>query len=540
MSANPNVRWGGVLRRYLVCLVVACAAVSSPAWADEIEQGVLLLRWGDARPAGLGQPVLPPRFKAWLEAGPGTRHRLDIAQATRAAGDLYALANRRVAVSHVVAKGGGRQVIDAIVPTDRVSHPAPVAGDDGRPRLSAPVHGSTRWITLMCRFADVATEPKSRDFFQSQYGSAPGQLGHYWSRVSRGAIDLAGSQAHGWYALPRPRSAYTGTQADLSLLFADCTAAADAEVDFTGVIGVNLMFNGELDGYAWGGGACAVLDGAYGCLRATWNPPWSFSNLAAMAHEMGHGYGLPHSDNSDGDADTYDNPWDLMSDAWRRAGSDPVYGLLPKHINAYQRERLGWVPATSRRTLQADDIGTHEFLLETVDAPGATGVQLLVLALPTQPDPFATVIYTVEARRRTAPYESNLAGDAVIIHALTPYGTTQSLDSDVPPATYSSNEGSMLKPGERFRLPQGQHWVEVVAATDSGFRVRVGPGARVMSSPLPALVRIATGTTSTRPSPAPPTGRASSLERRPDAERRACVAAPAMKTPASPCAGHSR
>ena len=502
MYGNAKVRGGGTLQRYVVGLVLACAAALPTAWAGEIEQGVLLLRWGDARPAMPGQATPPPRFKAWLDAGPGARRRLDVAQATRAAGDLYALANRRVAVSHAATgKRGSRPVIDAIVPSDRQAQRAPVAGDDGRPRLAAPVHGSTRWITLMCRFADVPAEPRSREFFQSQYGDAPGQLGHYWSRLSRGAIDLAGSQAHGWYVLPRPRSAYTGTQADLSLLFADCTAAADADVEFAGVMGINLMFNDELDGYAWGGGACAVLDGAYRCLRATWSPPWSFANLAAMAHEMGHGYGLPHSDNSDGDADTYDNPWDLMSDAWRHAGSDPVYGLLPKYLSAYQRERLGWVAPAGRLTVQAEDIGTHDVMLDVVDAPGGTGVQLLVLALPVQPDPFATVIYTVEARRRTAPYESNLAGDAVIIHALRAYGTTHSLDSDVPPATYSANEGSMLKPGERFRLPQGQHQIDVIAATATGFLVRVGPVARVMSSPLPALVRTETGAAVSSPSP---------------------------------------
>ncbi|PZQ27992.1 MAG: hypothetical protein DI562_12245 [Stenotrophomonas acidaminiphila] len=501
MYGNANVRRGGPLRRHVVWLALAWAAALPTAWAGEIEQGVLLLRWGDARPAAPGQAGHPPRFKAWLDAGPGAHRRLDVAQATRAAGDLYALANRRVAVSHAAAgKRGSRPVIDAIVPVDHEAQRAQVEGDDGRPRLAAPVHGSTRWITLMCRFADMPAEPKSRDFFQSQYGDAPGQLGHYWSQVSQGAIDLAGSQAYGWYALPRPRSAYTGAQADLSLLFADCVAAADGEVDFTGAMGVNLMFNEELDGYAWGGGACASFDGAYGCLRATWNPPWAFLNLAALAHEMGHGYGLPHSDNSDGDADTYDNPWDLMSDAWRHAGSDPVYGLLPKYINACQRGRLGWVAPAGRLTVQAEDIGTHDVMLDTADTLGGSGVQLLVLALPTQPDPFATVVYIVEARRRTTPYESNLAGDAVIIHALRAYGTTQSLDSDVPPATYSANEGSMLRPGERFRLPQGQHQVDVIAATATGFLVRVGPVARVMSSPLPALVRAESGAAVSSPS----------------------------------------
>ena len=352
------------------------------AYADEIRHGVLQLRWGDAEP---GTASLSPRVEVWLDAGPGQRYRLDVDQARRAAGDLYALSNRRVAVSYVPAPrfaehGMERRInraemmIDAIVPVDRPSAGTPTVSVDGRATLSLPLQGNTRWVTLMCKFGDVDTEQKPREFFQSQYGNAPGQLGHFWSEVSYGNINLAGSDAYGWYTLPRPRSAYVELvsgrrKVDLSLLFTDCTARADPDVDFNGIHGINLMFNHELDGYAWGGGACATLDGVYICPRSTWNPPWSFSNLAAMAHEMGHGYGLPHSNNSDGDGDTFDNPWDLMSDAWRMANSDGTYGLLPKHINMFQRQRLGWVTAARTLTIPAEDVATREVVLAAASAP---------------------------------------------------------------------------------------------------------------------------------------------------------------------------
>ena len=263
------------------------------------------------------------------------------------------------------------------------------------------------------------------------------------------------------------------------------------------------MFNGELDGNAWGGGACATLDGVYTCTRATWSPPWSFINLAPLAHEMGHGYGLPHSNNSDGDGDTYDNPWDLMSDAWRNAASDTVLGTLPKHINMYQRERLGWLPAARKRVIAADNRETQEFVLDAGSLVGSTQVQLAVLAMPAQADPYKTVIYTLEARRRTGPYESKLAGDAVIIHKLEDYGIAYSIDRDVPAANVSNNEGSMLKVGGRWNTPDERHWVEVVSATANGFVVRVGPRPRSMSSPAPVLERPATVAASSSSAPAP-------------------------------------
>lgn len=79
MYGIANVRHGGPRRRYVVWLALACAVALPPAWAVDIEQGVLLLRWGDARPAMPAQATPPPRFKAWLDAGPGARRRLDVA-----------------------------------------------------------------------------------------------------------------------------------------------------------------------------------------------------------------------------------------------------------------------------------------------------------------------------------------------------------------------------------------------------------------------------------------------------------------------------
>src|SRR3546814_2528513 len=72
---------------------------------------------------------------------------------------------------------------------------------------------------------------------------------------------------------------------------------------------------------------------------------------------------------------------------------------------------------------------------------------MIVLAMQPRPDPYATVFYTLEARRRTGTYESALAGDAMIIHTVEDYGTAYSVDADVPPADVSNNEGSMFKPG---------------------------------------------------------------------------------------------
>ena len=483
--------------------------------AQTIEQGTLQLEWGDpARPAP-GRARLAPRFNAHLVKDDGSRIVLDPVQARRAAGDLYVLANRRVAVAFAApgtTKSTAR-TIEAIVPADLTTQSSPVHAAGARVMAAAPVGGTTRWVTLMCKFSDIGTEQKTQAFFQSQYGEGVGQLGHYWREVSYDKINLTGSSAYGWFTLPQPRSHYVTEEngedkADLKKLFADCGAAADATVDFNSVQGVNMMFNGDLDGYAWGGGMCAPLEGRSNfCTRATWNPPWSFSNLAPLAHEMGHGYGLPHSDNSDGDSDTYDNPWDVMSDGWYNAVSDSTYGTRPKHINVFQRHRLSWVDGARQQIIVLGDLATRDIALDYAHLAGSGNVQMLVLSLSPQADPYATLVYTLEARKREGPYEGALAGDAVIVHKVQASGTAYSIDADVPPANRANNEGSMFKVGERWVTPEGSHAVSVKAQTATGFVVTVGP-PRAMSSPLPPLVRpaqvSASSSSPTRSTPAIP------------------------------------
>lgn len=483
---------------WFACLAViggALGAGEARAQASDstIVQGRLALHWGDPAPVARQQKPRPARLRATLLTDDGRSIPLEPEQAKRAAVDLYALANRRVAVSLPAQARVGVQerFADAIVPVDRLAEAAPALGGK-QVSAAAAVMGNTRWVTLMCKFSDIATEQKDQAFFTSQYGTAVGQLGHYWSEVSYGQINLTGSSAYGWFTLPKPRSGYVTTtdgkdNANLDSLFQDCVAAADAQVDFTGAQGINMMFNGDLDGYAWGGGACAVMDGARRCPRATWNPPWAFANLAPLAHEMGHGYGLPHSNNSDGDDDTYDNPWDVMSDGWRNAVYDNVYGTRPKHINMIQRDRLGWVAPARKWVVTADLSGSWQFELQFAALADGTGSQLVVLNTPEQPDPGRTVSYTLEARNRTGSYEGSLAGTAVIVHRVQG-GVAYSEDADLPPANVANNEGSMFKVGETWSSPNGAYQLRVDGMTARGFLVTLTAGGRVTGGPLPPRV----------------------------------------------------
>lgn len=452
------------MKRSMLALAGLCAMLLSAAANAAVVQGRLELLWGDPVTRGEAQ------FRVTLVTDDGQRHALDPAQALRAAENLHALAGRRVAMEVSPATTGASPYrVEAIVPADALHLPPDQAVLDA-------TLGNTVWVTLMCKFGDIATEQKPLSFFQSQYGTGQGQLDHYWRQVSYDKINLTGSAAYGWVTLPHPRSYYVGANANLNLLFDHCTAAADGIVNFAangGVQGINMMFNGDLDGYAWGGGRCAVLDGVNKCWSTTWNPPWAFENLAPLAHEMGHGYGLPHANNSDGDGDPYDNPWDVMSDAWNNATSDPTYGTVAKHINTYHRDQMGWVDAARKLTIVANAGTVHgDLALDRASLVGSGNLQMIVVRIPGQP---ASRYYTIEARKRVGYYEGNLAGNAVIIHEVnTGRGTPAwSVDAQVPPANRANNEGSMFKPGELWTAPGGAFRVRVESETAQGFLVSV-------------------------------------------------------------------
>lgn len=339
------------------------------------------------------------------------------------------------------------------------------------------VTGSQPWVSILCKFADIDDEPENRAFFQGMYGNTFGGLDDYWRKQSYQKIDIVGSIAIDWVDLPGNHTDYvpnpgSGTGADLSVLFDDCTAAADDLVDFSndgtgGFSGINQMFNAELDCCAWGGGRFDELDGVNKLWRTTWNPPWAFANSAVIAHEMGHGFGLPHSNNFDNDGNPYDSPWDVMSAATSAAVNDGTYGRLGKHHTAYHKNRLGWFESSEVREVS----GIEEVTL-TIDAmslPTTGNYRMARIAIPNSGN-----WYTIESRYAEG-YDGNIPGKAVIISEIDT-GRSEpawSVDIDEPPANFANNEGTMFRPGESFYDEAANVGITIDSETADGFVVTI-------------------------------------------------------------------
>lgn len=438
--------------------------------ADTSLSGWFTVIWGDSKQ---GDPA-PTNFR--LDSANGSSTLLQISNELAAPyGGVLALNGKYITVSGArTASAAGQtqafQVTSLSVPQTRAATEAPLA-----------VSGSQPWVTVMCKFSDISAEPKTLSYFQNMFSSTKPGLDHYWREVSYNTVNILGSSAVGWYTLPQPRSYYIPNGSlDFTRATNDCVAQANPDFNFANVVGINLMFNGELDGYSWGGTRYLTLDGVSKYWRVTWEPPWGYNDITVMSHEMGHGFGLPHSSGNYGQ--TYDNQWDVMSDTWSNCGnsSDAVYGCLGQHTISYYKYYLGWIP--NAKVFTATN-GSATITLERLALPQTTNY--LMARIPIKGS--TTHFYTVEARNKNG-YDVKLPGQAVIIHDV---DTTREIWAHVIDPDLNGNTGdagAMWTAGETFSDATNGIKVKVVSETATGYQVTITtpaikPGAFAHSSP---------------------------------------------------------
>jgi M6 family metalloprotease-like protein len=416
-----------------------------------------------------------------LSLDDGHTLQLDIApDVLAAAGGFTRLKNRRVAVTLDAATPFSPQESVSHVRALRIGV-APIPFNVPQGALSRAVSGSQSWVTIMCAFPGsvVGQDTDTLPYFQDMYSAEYPGMDHYWRQQSFGKVNLLGSNAFGWFTLPKAQTEYIpepgqGGDGDFLLPLAeDCIDAADSAVDFSPYVGINFMFNGELDCCAWGGGSFLAIDGATKLWRLTWNPPWSWRDITVVAHEVGHGFGLPHANNYDNDGFPYDSPWDVMSDTFSFCSklNDPDYGCLGQHTSAYHKDQLGWFAPAQRLQVAGN---TGEITLDHIAMQNPDNLQVVII-----PVSGSSVFYTVEARQtNSANYDAKLPGKAVIIHEIDETriepawlvgGTTDAKSKSVN--NDPDNPDAAWLPGESFVGPN--FTVNVISETTNGFVISV-------------------------------------------------------------------
>jgi M6 family metalloprotease-like protein len=326
--------------------------------------------------------------------------------------------------------------------------------------------GAQPYITLLIRFADIASVPRDLAYYQGLMGDRYPGVDHWYRETSGGAMTLAGSQVRGWYTLPHPRAYYEPGDDTFALneALADAVRAADADVHFPSYAGINLIFADRIYDSYWGMGMRKTVsaDGASRSYGVTWLQ--QAINQTLVAHEIGHTLGWMHS--SGPYRDTYDSEWDVMS-YWHGI-QHPIYGWVAPGTIGYHKDVLGWLPAD--RVYTAPDGTSKTLRLERLQLPGSS--DYLLARIPLANGRF----YTVETRLK-AGYDHGLPGEGVLIHLVDEARgdrVAQVVDGD---RNGNPNDaGAVWLPGETFTDRAHRVTVQVLEATGTGYVITVTRG----------------------------------------------------------------
>lgn len=311
---------------------------------------------------------------------------------------------------------------------------------------SAPITGSQPFVTILCRFADLTdVTPHEVSWYEGLMGGNYPGMDHYWQEVSYDTVDLAGSIVVGWYNLPQPKSFYSNPAQALE----DCTAVADADVYFPGFVGINLIFNDDTTFTGQAGSMFLDKDGQNKAYKLTWLG--SDIDQVLMAHEMGHTFGLPHT-----------NGIGVMN-GWY--GSEhPEYGRVALHTIAFHKDLPGWILTQQKYIATPGSQAT--ITLERLAQPQTSNYLMAQVPINGPEIDF----YTIEARR-SAGYDAGL--DAVYIYKVKriPCADPNGFPSLIVPNPTTSQLHWL--PGETFVDTENQVTVTVDSATATGYVVTI-------------------------------------------------------------------
>jgi hypothetical protein len=252
-------------------------------------------------------------------------------------------------------------------------------------------------LALLCAYPGLPTFDVTAAQIQATW-VGNGSIDSMVREVSLGTVNVAGSQAFGWYTLPKTKEQYGGSPFDV---FTDCLALARAAgVDPSGFMHAiaysNEDFNGGIQGITFprdfGGRSNRVM-------AVNWR---GLNSPGLVLHELGHAWRGIHTesvaDGLGGGARYSDNP------RFWKPGDRLRFNNVGPGWDGFNRDRMGFIPAARKVVFQggtqtidgaqfkdpANDFGRNSWMLPTAgvfisrvtDSLNGLGTSTVVLSRP--------------------------------------------------------------------------------------------------------------------------------------------------------------
>lgn len=318
---------------------------------------------------------------------------------------------------------------------------------------AAQTFGSKSVLVILFNFADNPGQPFSADTI----ASVNTQVQNFYLENSYGQASLTFTVA-GWFTIGA-----AGSTCDYSTWATQAESAAAAA-------GYNpSAYDRRVFAFPWASVCAWSGMGNVGGPRSYVNGSYA---VRTVAHEQGHNFGNYHSHslNCDGAscaASDYGDDRDVLG-----------YPGTVGHMNAFQKERLGWLNyGASPPILTVTAGGTY--WIDAYETPGAQPKALKIW------NPATSTYYYVENRGRRG-FDSALA-PGVVVHTGSPSGANTSYQTDVAPGT--SAWDSTLDPGQTFTDPALGLDITTLSSDDAGAMISVS-FAQAACAPMPPAVSL--------------------------------------------------
>lgn len=342
------------------------------------------------------------------------------------------------------------------------------------PVASAATSGEQKTAVILVNFQDETSQPIS---VANAHSLVFGEVGDFYWEASYQKTFFSGN-TFGWFTIPVSKSS-----CDITLISQKADQAAVAS-------GVNLGAYARLI-YMFPQNTCSASgynSGSASIPSRTWIKGNNF-NAYVIAHELGHNFGLLHSQSMDcgsnvigGTCSTqsYGDPADTMG-----------YGATT-HFNAFQKELLGWLNTTGQPPInKVTASGSYR-----IEPYAATGTGAKALKIPKGIDPTTGQMthYYIEYRQpigfdASLDVYGNLTNGVLVHTGVEGDGFSSFLldmtPNSVPTSTPTDMEDGALAVGRTFVDSVAGVTFKLASADASGATLEVTMG----SNPTPTCSR---------------------------------------------------